>query len=80
MRVVSVLAKCMVSVSVGLAKNIPIFLLRAMHLQLRAKKGFAKFRLAEFRGIKRENFIFHLKETEFIYNTKKALIHKTTLE
>ena len=32
--------------------------------------GFAKFRLAKFRGIKKENFIFHLKETEFRYNTK----------
>ena len=32
--------------------------------------GFAKFRLAKFRGIKRENFVFHLKETEFRYNTK----------
>ena len=26
--------------------------------------GFAKFRLAKFRGIKRENFVLHLKETE----------------
>ena len=32
--------------------------------------GFAKFRLAKFRGIKRENFVFHLKETEFRYNVK----------
>ena len=32
--------------------------------------GFAKFRLAKFRGIKKENFILHLRETKFIYNTK----------
>ena len=32
--------------------------------------GFAKFRLAKFRGIKKENFVLHLKETEFRYNTK----------
>ena len=34
------------------------------------KGGFAKFRLAKFRGIKRENFVLHLKEIEFRYNTK----------
>ena len=32
--------------------------------------GFAKFKLAKFRGIKKENFVLHLKETEFRYNTK----------
>ena len=32
--------------------------------------GFAKFRLAKFRGIKKRNFVLHLKETEFRYNTK----------
>ena len=31
--------------------------------------GFAKLTLAKFRGIKKENFILHLKETEFKYNT-----------
>ena len=32
--------------------------------------GYAKHRLAKFRGIKKENFLLHLKETEFRYNTK----------
>ena len=32
--------------------------------------GFAKLTLAKFRVIKKENFILHLKETEFRYNTK----------
>ena len=35
-----------------------------------SRRGFAKFRLAKFRWIKKENFILHLKETEFRYNTK----------
>ena len=32
--------------------------------------GYAKHRLAKFRGISKNNFILHLKETEFRYNTK----------
>ena len=32
--------------------------------------GYAKHRLAKFKGIKKENFMLHLKETEFRYNTK----------
>ena len=32
--------------------------------------GYAKHRLAKFRGIKKEFFLLHLKETEFRYNTK----------
>ena len=32
--------------------------------------GYAKYRLAKFRGISKNNFILHLKETEFRYNTK----------
>ena len=32
--------------------------------------SFAKFRLTKFKGIKKENFVFHLKEIEFRYNTK----------
>ena len=31
--------------------------------------GYAKHRLAKFRGISKNNFILHLKETEFRYNT-----------
>ena len=32
--------------------------------------GYVKFRLSKFRGIKKEYFLLHLKETEFRYNTK----------
>ena len=32
--------------------------------------GFTKHSLAKFKDIKKENFMLHLKETEFIYNTK----------
>ena len=47
-----------------------MFLLRATRLATVSRSGFAKFRLAKFRGIKKENFVLHLKETEFRYNTK----------
>ena len=47
-----------------------MFLLRATRLATASRKGFAKFSLAKFRVIKKENFILHLKETEFRYNTK----------
>ena len=32
--------------------------------------GHAKHRLSKFKGIKKENFLLHLKECEFRYNTK----------
>ena len=32
--------------------------------------GYAKHRLSKFRGISKNNFILHLKETEFRYNAK----------
>ena len=32
--------------------------------------GYAKHRLSKFKGIKKENFLIPLKETEFRYNTK----------
>ena len=32
--------------------------------------GYAKHRLSKFKGISKNNFILHLKETEFRYNTK----------
>ena len=34
--------------------------------------GYAKHRLSRFKGIKKENFLLHLKECEFRYNTKTA--------
>ena len=33
--------------------------------------GYAKHRLAKFKGIKKENFLLHLKECEFRYNSSK---------
>ncbi|CAD7289868.1 IS1595 family transposase ISCagr1 [Campylobacter majalis] len=35
--------------------------------------GYCKHRLSKFKGIKRENFILHLKECEFRYNNKENL-------
>ena len=34
------------------------------------RRGYAKHRLAKFKGIKKKNFLLHLKEYEFRYNTK----------
>ena len=34
--------------------------------------GYAKHGLSRFKGIKKENFLLHLKECEFRYNTKTA--------
>ena len=42
----------------------------AISTEQRISGDLAKFRLAKFRGIKKENFVLHLKETEFRYNTK----------
>ena len=33
-------------------------------------KGYAKYRLSKFKSINKENFLLHLKECEFRYNTK----------
>ena len=35
-----------------------------------SRSGYAKHRLSKFKGIKKENFLLHLKETEFRYNVK----------
>ena len=35
-----------------------------------SRRGYAKHRLAKFKGIKKGNFLLHLKECEFRYNTK----------
>ena len=34
------------------------------------RRGYAKHILSKFKGIKKENFLLHLKECEFRYNTK----------
>ena len=51
-------------------KKTPVFLLCFTCLAIASRSGFAKFRLAKFRGIRKENFVLHLKETGFKYNTK----------
>ena len=35
--------------------------------------GYAKHRLSKFKGIKKENFLLHLKECEFRYNNSKDM-------
>ena len=41
--------------------------------------GYAKSRLARFRGIHKSTFYFHLKECEFRFNNRNKNIYKTTL-
>ena len=38
-----------------------------------SKSGYAKHRLAKFKGIKKENFLLHLKETEFKYKASSSI-------
>ena len=50
-----------------------------MALYKKSMGGYAKHRLSKFKGISKENFLLHLKECEFIYNTKTTqenLYHK----
>ena len=35
-----------------------------------SRRGYAKHRLSKFKGIKKENFLLHLRECKFRYNTK----------
>ncbi len=41
--------------------------------------GIAKARLIKYRGIKKANFYFHLKESEFRFNYRKKNVYKTLL-
>ena len=41
-----------------------------LRLATASRGGYAKHRLSKFKGIKKENFLLHLKECEFRYNTK----------
>lgn len=41
--------------------------------------GYAKSRLARFRGIHKSTFYFHLKESEFRFNNRNKNIYKTIL-
>ena len=38
-----------------------------------SKSGYAKHRLSKFKGIKKENFLLHLKETEFRYKASSSI-------
>ena len=42
--------------------------------------GYAKTRLARFRGIHRSTFCLHLKETEFRFNNRKKDLYQTILK
>ena len=42
--------------------------------------SYAKHRLAQFHGIRREKFELHLKETEFRFNHRKLDLYKTLLK
>ena len=37
------------------------------------KSGYAKHRLNKFKGIKKENLLLHLKETEFRYKASSSI-------
>jgi len=41
--------------------------------------GYAKHRLAQFKGIRQETFFLHLKETEFRFNHRKDNLYKLLL-
>ena len=42
-----------------------------LRLATASRRGYAKHRLSKFKGIKKENFLLHLKECEFRYNNSK---------
>ncbi len=42
--------------------------------------GFAKVRMAKFRGMNKTTFYLHLKETEFRYNNRHQDIYKMILK
>ena len=42
--------------------------------------GYAKHRLAKFKGIPKEKFVFHLKETEFRFNHRGLDLYKIFLK
>ena len=52
----------------GVANKTPV--LNFALLVTASRRGYAKHRLSKFKGIKKENFLLHLKECEFRYNTK----------
>ncbi len=73
-------------VDLGLAKHFRVnhshneFARGARHVNgIESFWSYAKHRLAQFHGIRREKFELHLKETEFRFNHRKLDLYKTLL-
>jgi transposase-like protein len=43
------------------------------------KRGYAKIRLVKFKGIDKNNFYLHLKESEFRFNNREQNLYKIVL-
>ena len=73
-------------VDVGFAKHLRVrhadneFAVKENHINgIESFWGYAKHRLARFKGIRREKFFLHLKETEFRFNHRKDNLYKLML-
>ena len=73
-------------VDLGLAKHFRVnhshneFARGARHVNgIESFRSYAKHRLAQFHGIRRDKFELHLKETEFRFNHRKLDLYKTLL-
>ena len=51
-------------------QQIKTLVLNFASLVTASRRGYAKYRLSKFKGIKKENFLLHLKECDFRYDTK----------
>ena len=70
-------------VDVGFAKHLRVrhadneFAVKENHINgIESFWGYAKHRLARFKGIRQEKFFLHLKETEFRFNHRKDNLYK----
>ena len=73
-------------VDVGFAKHLRVrhadneFAIKDNHINgIESFWGYAKHRLARFKGIRQEKFFLHLKETEFRFNHRKDNLYKLML-
>ena len=73
-------------VDVGFAKHLRVrhadneFAIKENHINgIESFWGYAKHRLARFKGIRQEKFFLHLKETEFRFNHRKDNLYKLML-
>lgn len=73
-------------VDVGFAKHLRVrhadneFAVKENHInEIESFWGYAKHRLARFKGIRQEKFFLHLKETEFRFNHRKDNLYKLML-